>query len=332
MQHCFSVLYLLWYQLRFGIWPEFSYPLTLLVVSWLVCSYVLGRYYDVEDPRTDAAIKQLARTLLTLLLSTGVYLFYNWITANILGVEDSRSLLLPFLLCLGLCSGLAQFDLNRLLQARFQPATCWRLIGTAEQVEQLQRVIAWSRLNVNLDLWSAKQPDEDLAGLVVPDPHGLAPDQLRRLLLWQAQEIRVFTNIGWCEHVLQRYPPELLTGVDLLRGEFARRQGTLQLRLKRLGDVIVSTSLLLLCLPLLLLSGVMIWLLDRGPVFYSQIRIGLAGEPFRVWNLCSMRVNSEAAGAQWSGRGDQASHRSAGCYGSPAWMNCLSSSRCSRAR
>ena len=116
----------------------------------------------------------------------------------------------------------------------------------------------------------------------MPDPHVLIPDQLQRLLVLQTQGIRVHSAIGWCEHVLQRYPPELLTGVDVLRGEFALPKGTLQLCLKRLGDLIVSASLFLLCLPLLLLAGVMIWLHDRGPVFYSQIRYGWAGEPFRI--------------------------------------------------
>jgi len=315
----FGVLYSFWFKFLFGSWPEFSLPLSILLFCWLVCSYVLGRYYDFEDPRTDAAIKQLTRTLLTLLLTTGIYLTYNWITANTLGVEDARSLLIPFLLALGFCSGLVQFCYNRFLQVRLKPSTLWQLVGTSEQFEKLLSEVAWGRLNVRLVFNDSEESlsvhpsfnhlernkrDQNLAGIVVSDFNRLQSDQLNTLLDWQAKGIAVYSQMRWCENVLQRYPPVCLSSVDLLRGEFAKPQGSFQLRLKRVGDVAVSASLLLLCLPLLLLFGLLIWLQDQGPVFYSQLRNGLAGEPFKVWKLRSMRVDAEVHGAQWSSRDD----------------------------
>ena len=114
----------------------------------------------------------------------------------------------------------------------------------------------------------------------------------------------MLSALGWSEQVLQRFPPDLLQPADLLRGEFAAQHGSLQKRLKRLGDVLVSGVLLLLTAPLQLLAALLIWLEDRGPVFYGQLRSGLDGAPFKVWKLRSMRVDAEASGAQWSVRGD----------------------------
>ena len=58
----FALLFTGWFQLRFGSWPSFSLPLTWLLEFWLLCSYVLGRYYDQEEQTSAVALKQLVRT------------------------------------------------------------------------------------------------------------------------------------------------------------------------------------------------------------------------------------------------------------------------------
>ena len=114
----------------------------------------------------------------------------------------------------------------------------------------------------------------------------------------------VLSRLAWCEAVLQRFPSELLSEEDILAGSFAIPRGTWQSRLKRLGDVMVAALLLILAIPLILVSALLIRLSDRGPVFYSQIRTGLDGNPFRIWKLRTMRIDAEHQGAQWSSRSD----------------------------
>jgi hypothetical protein len=48
----FALLFTGWCQLRFGSWPSFSLPLT-----WLLCSYVMGRYYVQEEQPSAVALK-----------------------------------------------------------------------------------------------------------------------------------------------------------------------------------------------------------------------------------------------------------------------------------
>jgi len=61
---------------------------------------------------------------------------------------------------------------------------------------------------------------------------------------------------------------------------------------------------------LLLIAGFAIWIEDRGPVFYSQIRSGLYGKPIRIWKLRSMRVDAELSGIQWAKKSDSRITRS----------------------
>jgi len=62
---------------------------------------------------------------------------------------------------------------------------------------------------------------------------------------------------------------------------------------KRLVDIFVSTIGLVLLSPLFLLVAVLIKLTSRGPVFYSQDRMGLDGRKFRMIKFRTMRSDAE---------------------------------------
>lgn len=72
---------------------------------------------------------------------------------------------------------------------------------------------------------------------------------------------------------------------------------------KRVFDISVCVALLLLVWPLLLVTALAICVESggRGPVFYSQVRTGQDGKPFRVLKFRSMTVDAEKDGAaQWA--------------------------------
>jgi exopolysaccharide biosynthesis polyprenyl glycosylphosphotransferase len=62
---------------------------------------------------------------------------------------------------------------------------------------------------------------------------------------------------------------------------------------KRAFDVAGSTVLLVLGLPVLLLAAAWIWLTDRGPVLFTQTRIGRDGREFCCYKLRSMVLDAE---------------------------------------
>jgi exopolysaccharide biosynthesis polyprenyl glycosylphosphotransferase len=62
---------------------------------------------------------------------------------------------------------------------------------------------------------------------------------------------------------------------------------------KRLLDIVVSATLLVLTAPLTLPIALLIWLEDRAPVLFRQERIGRHGEPFHVFKFRSMRRDAD---------------------------------------
>ncbi len=70
-------------------------------------------------------------------------------------------------------------------------------------------------------------------------------------------------------------------------------------------DVAVAAVLLVIAAPVMLLTAVLIKLTSRGPVFYSQTRMGLNGKLYAIYKLRTMRHNCEKeSGARWSTKGD----------------------------
>ncbi len=62
---------------------------------------------------------------------------------------------------------------------------------------------------------------------------------------------------------------------------------------KRAIDTLVSALSLAFLAPLLAAVAVVIKLDSRGPVLYSQIRVGLNGETFRFWKFRSMYIDAD---------------------------------------
>jgi lipopolysaccharide/colanic/teichoic acid biosynthesis glycosyltransferase/type IV secretory pathway TrbD component len=62
---------------------------------------------------------------------------------------------------------------------------------------------------------------------------------------------------------------------------------------KRIIDIAISAAALVVAAPLLALASIAIKLDDGGPVFFSQLRVGRDGRPFRIHKLRTMRVGND---------------------------------------
>jgi len=74
---------------------------------------------------------------------------------------------------------------------------------------------------------------------------------------------------------------------------------------KEVVDVVLSFLALVIFLPVLAMCAAIIKLSSRGPVLYTQVRIGKGGKAFRMHKLRTMYVNAEAStGPVWARKKD----------------------------
>lgn len=73
---------------------------------------------------------------------------------------------------------------------------------------------------------------------------------------------------------------------------------------KRFTDIALSFIGLCIVIPFLPLIALLIKLDSRGPLFYSQMRIGKGGKPFRVWKLRTMVADADKNNIYWTIQSD----------------------------
>jgi lipopolysaccharide/colanic/teichoic acid biosynthesis glycosyltransferase len=96
---------------------------------------------------------------------------------------------------------------------------------------------------------------------------------------------------------LRSLPPRLGGALGAPRGWYACA--------KRALDFALALALLVLSAPLLFVAGLLVKLTSRGPVFYSQVRVGRGGRPFTIYKVRTMRHDCERlSGARWCRPGD----------------------------
>jgi lipopolysaccharide/colanic/teichoic acid biosynthesis glycosyltransferase len=74
---------------------------------------------------------------------------------------------------------------------------------------------------------------------------------------------------------------------------------------KRLLDVVVGSTILLLAAPIMLIVAIAIKLSDGGPILFSQRRAGLGGKPFTIYKFRTMVTDAEAKKADLRARSEQ---------------------------
>ncbi|MDD2799093.1 MAG: sugar transferase [Bacteroidales bacterium] len=74
--------------------------------------------------------------------------------------------------------------------------------------------------------------------------------------------------------------------------------------IKKTGDIFLSIIIMILFFPLFIYIALRIKLDSKGPIFYSQERIGYRGHPFQIYKFRSMYTDAETESPQLSNDND----------------------------
>jgi len=109
------------------------------------------------------------------------------------------------------------------------------------------------------------------------------------------------------EYLYERLMGKLLTDYvrpSVLIFSASPMRHTIQIWMKNAIDFVVALTLLIATLPLMIVTAILIKLTSKGPIFYSQERVGLGGKTFTIYKFRSMRTDAEKDGARWASTND----------------------------
>ena len=120
-----------------------------------------------------------------------------------------------------------------------------------------------------------------------------------RLSKLEHLQVTVQELTGFSEHVFGRVPLESINAAWFmyLVHPFYRPYSR---AVKRIADVVAALLIGVLSLPILPIVALAVKLTSPGPVFYSQLRVGAGGRPFRIYKFRTMVEDAERNGVAWA--------------------------------
>lgn len=157
------------------------------------------------------------------------------------------------------------------------------------------------RYTADLHALCTPRPSIDRVIVAMENRRGVMP--IRELLDLRLKGVVIENANLVLERLLGRLPLDGLNPSALIFTDGFRIKASRQV-LRRLVSVAVAFLALVACLPLILFVALAVRFSSRGPIVFSQQRVGLRGQLFKVFKFRTMRQDAEAGGAVWAIRND----------------------------
>jgi exopolysaccharide biosynthesis polyprenyl glycosylphosphotransferase len=277
-------------------------PFIILYLFWVLIFYVFGLYDLLTIKPT---IPYLKRWILALLSSfiVGLLLFYF---VPIFGISPKVNLVIQVVFF-----GLFSFLFRRSIYSLFARAITAPaiLVGESPYLLELEKTINTNPqigLKIIKHFKNGSEITEDLKNIknliIILDKN--ADDSDDSILDFYKQGVEIIDTAKAYEKYLLKIPVAYID-MSFIIDNVDIKKNLLYTSTIFITDRIFALVILVLTSPFLIISAILIYLQDKGPVFYTQTRVGLNDKVFRLYKLRSMKVNAEANGAVWAtGAGD----------------------------
>ena len=298
------LVYNLIYLSRLGNWEGINKALLVIISSWTISSYLVGRYSIVGKRSPLESIRKVSYVSA---FTLAIFVGHSWLFSVVDAETRFKGFLVPLIVESLFASLVGQF----LVPLFYRNKKKWILFCS-----NYERKVMESELEKCSDSLAVKVLFRDISSDILKslsfgsnsyiigwqsENADINVEKIEKLLEVRAEGKEVVSLVSWCESKLHRIPPELISNAWLAHAEgFSLKSNGASLRIKRLGDLVGGVCLMVITCPILLVACIAVWIEDRGPVFYRQQRTGMFGKKIAIVKIRSMNVDAERYGAQWS--------------------------------
>ena len=303
-------------------WERLSGLLPLAVLIHILIFYIF-ELYDIETQRPDA--KQFLRIILSVFLATGIiilalYIFPHHKIGRVL--ISFHVLLLIFTIFLWrkfyfsfispqiykknfICIGSNTLSSKIASELQKDPLPDYNWVGTVTEYSVNPGSIVLNGSGNYPDLETFLK-EKDIHTIVLPEYPKEMPELSETLIDLKFKGLEIFDFPTFHQRLFSKVPILKTKDSWLLYSQQQRSfQPQFYLRLKRLIDIALALFGLIVSLPLIILAALAIRFTSKGPVFFTQERLGCDEKPFTLIKFRTMIQDAEKdCGPKWSQEDD----------------------------
>lgn len=293
----FVIAFLLMATIRFdhGIFTQNAHLqaklFATIFVIWLIVFFVFDLYTYTRINPTPRTIGLIIGAMLTN-TSLSVLIFYLFPTQ---GITPKTNLAIVAAISLALIVAWRR-SFYHLFSQTF--ARRIGIIGRSESAHSLKELIATHPHIGTISFHSQELGEHAQVDLIIAE--NMSADTF--LTLSRTLGTERMSVIQAYQILFGRVPLQLMTDDYALTIITKERSGLFVFT--RIIEILISTLLLVITSPILLVAVIAILIEDGRPVLYTQLRVGKDGIPFTLYKLRSMKKDAEKHGAQWAIKND----------------------------
>lgn len=272
-------------------------PFIILYLCWVLVFYVFGLYDLITIKPTIPYLRKWILALATSFV-VGLLLFYF---VPIFGISPKVNLFIQVAFF-----GFFSFIFRRAIYTLFtktitEPAI---LVGNSKYLVELEKIIM---ANPQIGLTVIDQFDDTskitpemihMENLIIILDKNIDESE-ENILKYYKKGVKILDTAKAYEKYLFKIPVEYID-MDFVVNNINIKKDLIYTYIVFITDKIFALLILILTSPLLAISILCIYLNDKGPILYTQNRVGINGRIFKLYKLRSMNINAEINGAKWS--------------------------------
>ena len=297
------------YYVRFysGFIPENGAPFLLRYIKFsilllVVSYYFLGKSGLYNTRRIASAFEDTYMVIKANALSFMLFIFAGFFLS---GHKISRVFIISYLITSTILLALSKLSVRKFLKNSFSKGKYFKdvlLIGNSPKLlEYAEKIKKHPEFGMRIQKWIKEE--NEIASLRIEDIERESPgsvvfglenqsyhliSKLLNDLNNHLVEVVVLPDLSHSFLGYQIVDYSGITAILINEPNFSN----LNIIMKRAFDIISCSLGLILISPLLLLISLLVKLTSKGPVFYSQVRMGLDGKEFKMYKFRSMRTDS----------------------------------------
>ncbi len=273
---------------------------------WYLKSYLIGRYNSNLINDYFYIRRSLLKIFVNFFLSINFFYLLIIIIFSFVELSNIISTFKVFSI-ISIASFLSHLFLHIITKKYFRYPAKWLFVGHENNFNYLIERNNLLKHNYEIDFISSfdkiSQINRQIYYGIIIDDEQIFEDALITKSNFQNQII--FNYKKWFESYFYSIPSNFINKKNLIFNDDFPNRISLELRIKRISDIILSMIILIITTPILLIFSILIFIQDGNPPLYSQVRTGLDEKKIKIWKLRSMKINSEENGPQWSKRNDK---------------------------